>query len=605
MSEAKAPSALPNRADVPDELKWRLEHIYGSDHDWEADMSLSSAEIPKLAAMAGTLGSSAANLYKALSLRDSVAHRIERLYVYSRMRRDEDNANPKYQAMSDRAASLAVQAQAAASFIAPEVLSIAPEVLDRFFSDMPELDLYRHFLDDITRRRAHTLSVAEERIVAQAAEVGQSVGAVFTMLNNADIKFPSIIDEHGNTVEVTKGRYLSLMESRDRRVRKEAFEALYSSYRSLINTIAATYSASVKHDTFNARVHSYPDSVTSSLDQFNIPVAVYDNLVEAIRRRMPSMHRYVALRKRALGVDELHMYDVYTPIVPAVEWKVSYEEARSVVIRGLSPLGSDYVDIMAKGMEDGWVDVVESRGKTAGAYSWGVYGTHPYVLLNWNDTLDNMFTLAHEMGHAMHSHYSWSTQPYVYGEYPIFLAEVASTVNEVLLLKYLLGVVDDPMRKLYLLNHFLESFRGTMFRQTMFAEFERNAHKMHEEGQALTPQVLGEMYRSLNGDYFGPEMVLDDEIALEWARIPHFYTAFYVYQYATGFASAVAIADALLTEGEPARQRYIEFLKGGGSAYPLDLLKKAGVDMTTADPVLRALGVFESTVEEMESFFNR
>jgi len=597
--------ALPNRADVPEELKWKLEHIYSSDQDWESDMERAATEVPRLAAMAGTLGEGAVRLYEALRLRDNVSQLVEKLYTYSRMRRDEDNANPKYQAMSDRAVSFAVQAQAAASFVAPEILGIPDDVLAEFIAGLPELGLYRHFLDDITRRRAHTLSVAEERIVAQAADVGHAVGAVFTMLNNADIRFRSIVDEHGNNVEVTKGRYIAFMESRDRRVRKDAFEALYSSYRALINTIASTYSASVKDDIFNARVRNYPDSVAAGLDNYNIPVTVYDNLVGAIRSRLPLMHNYVAMRKRALGVDELHMYDVYTPIVPEVDWKVSYEEAKSIVATGLAPMGRDYVDAMVKGMESGWVDVVESRGKTAGAYSWGVYSAHPYVLLNWNDTLDNMFTLAHEMGHAMHSYYSWSTQPFVYSDYSIFLAEVASTVNEVLLLRYLLGTVEDPRRRLYLLNHFLESFRGTMFRQTMFAEFERRAHEMQERGEALTPETLSGVYRSLNADYFGPDMVLDDEISLEWARIPHFYNAFYVYQYATGFASAVAIADALIKEGEPARQRYIEFLKGGSSQYSLDLLKKAGVDMTTADPVLRALDVFGDTVEEMEEFFTK
>jgi oligoendopeptidase F len=599
MSEARSASALPGRADVPDHLKWRLEDIYATDEAWEADMARAAETIPKLVAMSGTLGQSAHRLFEALSLRDQLAELVEKLYTYSRMRRDEDNANPKYQAMADRATSLAVQAQSAAAFFEPEVLEIPEDVLDGYMSELPQLGVYRHDLHDITRRRPHTLSAAEERIVAMANEVGASVRSVFTMLNNADITFPSIEDEHGNKVEVTKGRYLALVESRDRRVRKDAFTALYSSYRSLANTIAACYAASVKDDAFVARVRRYPDSITAALDRFNIPVAVYDNLVKAVRDNLHLMHRYVSLRKRALGVDELHMYDVYVPIVPEVDWKVSYEKAKAAVVEGLAPLGEDYIGEMVKGLDSGWVDVVESRGKTSGAYSWGVYDAHPYVLLNWNDTFNDMFTLAHELGHAMHFYYSWKTQPFVYADTPIFVAEVASTVNEVLLLKHLLKTIEDRRRRMYLLNYFLESFRGTVFRQTMFAEFERRAHEMHEAGMALTPESLSEMYRQLNVDYFGPEMVIDDEISVEWARIPHFYTAYYVYQYATGFSAAVAIADALISEGRQAQERYISFLKGGSSDYPLELLKRAGVDMTTPNPMLRALRVFEDTLEEL------
>lgn len=603
MSQDNGPAKILERAEVPENLKWRLEDMYASDEDWEADFASITADLPKLTAFAGKVGSSAGNLLACIKLQERLSELTAKVFTYSRMRKDENNADSEYQGMHDRAAGLAVKAQSAASFINPEILAIPEETLNGFFDDEPGLGMYRHFLDDITRRRAHTLPASEERIVAMSAELGNAIPTIFTMLNNADLKYPAIEDEDGNTVEITKGRFIGFMESRDRRVRRDAFRGLYSSYKALINTIASTYSASVKSDAFVAKVRNYPDSITAGLDQNNIPVAVYDNLTSAVRENLDLMHRYVGLRKRALGLDELHMYDVYTPVVPDVEWPVTYDEAKAIVTEGLAPLGEEYIRGLVHGMESGWIDVCENRGKTSGAYSWGVYDTHPYVLLNWQDTMDNMFTLAHEMGHSMHSYYTWNAQPFIYSDYSIFLAEVASTVNEVLLMRSLLKTVDDKMRRLYLLNHFLESFRGTVFRQTMFAEFERRAHEMHEAGQPLTPEALCAEYKSLNHDYFGPDMVLDEEIAFEWARIPHFYTEFYVYQYATGFSAAVAIADAILTEGEPARNRYIDFLKGGSSAYPLELLKTSGVDMTTADPVRRALKVFEETLAEMEEFF--
>ena len=600
---AKTIEAIPERQDIPEELRWKVEDIYASDHLCEADMSTVRSKIPDMASYAGRLGADAQTLLECLKLRDEMDYLVTRVYTYSRMRKDEDNANAYYQSMHDRAASLAVEAASAMAFLRPEILAISDEVLVRFVSEQPALELYRMFLDNIRRMRDHTLSASEERIMAMAGEVGHAVPAIFTMLNNADLKFPSITDADGSTAEVTHGRYIRFMQSRDRRVRKDAFDALYSSYRALINTIAATYSASVKADSFNARVRGYSSARKAALDENNIPVDVYDNLISAVRSRADLMHRYVRLRKKALDLPEIHMYDVYAPIVPDVEWPVTYGEAKAIVRDGLSALGEEYIQALSEGMESGWIDVMENRGKTSGAYSWGVFGVHPYVLLNWQDNLSNVFTLAHEMGHSMHSYYTWATQPYVYSDYLIFVAEVASTVNEVLLTRYLLDRTDDPARKMYLLNHFMEEFRGTVFRQTMFAEFEKTTHEMHESGQALTPEALNQVYLQLNRDYFGPDMVLDDAIAYEWARIPHFYTAYYVYQYSTGFSAAVALANAILDEGAPARERYLEFLSGGSARYPIDLLKRAGVDMTSPEPVLSALAVFEKTLGEMETFF--
>lgn len=595
--------AIPRREDIPESLRWKLEDIYASDQLCEADMSAVRSKIPDMASYAGRLGEDANTLFECLELSDEIDYLVAKAYTYSRMRKDEDNANPGYQSMFDRAASLAVEAASATSFFRPQILAISGDVLERFMSEEPGLALYRMFLDNIRRMRDHTLTESEERIMAMAGEVGHAVPAVFTMLNNADLKFPSIVDADGNQVEVTKGRYIRFMESRDRRVRKDAFDAFYSSYQALINTIAATYSASVKADSFNARVRGYGSAREAALDQNNIPVEVYDNLVSAVRSRVDLMHRYVRLRKKALDLPEIHMYDVYAPIVADVEWPVAYDEAKAIVADGLSALGEEYIQALSAGMGSGWIDVMENRGKTSGAYSWGVYGVHPYVLLNWQDNLSNVFTLAHEMGHSMHSHYTWNAQPYVYSDYSIFVAEVASTVNEVLLTRYLLDKTDDVAHRMYLLNHFMEEFRGTVFRQTMFAEFEKIAHEMHESGQALTPDAMSRVYLQLNRDYFGPDMVLDDAIAYEWARIPHFYTAYYVYQYSTGFSAAVALANAILEEGAPARGRYLEFLSGGSARYPIDLLKRAGVDMTSPEPVLAALGVFEKTLDEMEAFF--
>ena len=591
MSE-QGSNRLPTRQEIPDEMKWRLEDIYANDDLWSQDYHWVTEKLPVLGEFAGQLGTSGQVLLDCLRLRDQILEKFERLYVYARMRQDEDNTDPKYQALVDRAETLGVQVGSQTAFVEPELLGIPTETLREFVEGTTGLDLYRHYLENIQRMRDHTLPVEQERLLAEASEMGQAPSNIFSMFNNADIQFPTIRDESGQEVELTKGRFIQFMESKDRRVRIDAFKALYSTYGAWRNSLAAMLAANVKRFAFFARTRKYNFPLEAALHGDNIEVSVYDNLINAVHENLPALHRYVRLRRRLLEVDELHMYDLYTPIVADVDMEIPYPEAKSTVITGLEPLGEDYIANLKEGLENHWIDVMENRGKTSGAYSWGAYGTHPYVLLNWQDTLDNMFTLAHEMGHALHSHYSDTNQPYIYAQYPIFLAEVASTVNESLLMHHLLNTVTERNQRRYLINHYLEQFRGTVYRQTMFAEFEKEIHQRVWAGEPLTPQVLCDSYRRLNEVYYGPDIVVDPEIEMEWARIPHFYTPFYVYKYATGFSAATALSQRILDEGEETVERYLTFLKAGGSDYPLNILRRAGVDMTTPEPIQAALRVF-------------
>lgn len=593
--------SIPERKDVQDRYKWRLEDIYPDNEKWESDFSRVKEIAAVVGSFKGRVGESARSLLAVLQEEERLLELLEKVYAYARMRRDEDNANSLYQAMTDRAETLNTAVQAALSFIAPEILAIPEEVIENYFREEQDLALYRFALDEVLRQKEHTLSTAEEQIIASAGEVAQAPAGIFIMFNNADLTFPAILDEQGRSVEVTSGRYIQLMESRERRVRMEAFRALYSTYGKFKNTLSATLSSSVKRDIFYARVRRFPSALHASLFTDNIPVEVYNNLIRTVRSRLGSMHRYTVLRKKLLGLDELHMYDLYVPVDKNVEWKIPYPQAVQMVKDGLASLGESYVGIMSGGLDEGWVDVYENRGKTSGAYSWGPYGVHPYILMNYQDNLNNLFTLAHEAGHAVHSYYANLEQPYVYAHYKIFTAEVASTVNESLLMDSLIGKEKDQAKKTRLLNHYLEQFRGTLFRQTMFAEFEKIIHDTVEKGGALTPDLLCRVYHQLNVDYYGPSVVVDDEISLEWARIPHFYTAFYVYKYATGFSAATALTRHILEEGGPAVSRYIEFLKKGGSGYPLDLLKLAGVDMTSPKPVEEALDLFDRLLDQMEA----
>ncbi|SDZ00434.1 oligoendopeptidase F [Evansella caseinilytica] len=593
--------ALPKRSDIQEALTWNLEAIYQTDDEWEKEFSEVKDMLPKMKAFKGRLGESGEELYQALQYQNDISVKLGKLYTYAHMRYDEDTTNSFYQGLNDRAGQLVSQVTNAASYVTPELLSVPEKTLQRFLEEYPDLKLYEHTLDQLNRQRPHVLSEKEESLLAQVREVTASSANTFGMLNNADMKFPTIKDEEGNEVEVTHGRYSRFLESGDRRVRKDAFQAVYDTYGKFKNTFASTVSGNVKKNLFTANVRNYQSARQAALSKNNIPEIVYDQLVATVNDHLHLLHRYLNVRKRALGLDELHVYDLYTPLVKDVDMKVTYKEAQDLVKKGVAALGDEYVSIVAEGFDNRWVDVEENVGKRSGAYSSGSYGTQPYILMNWQDNVNNLFTLTHEFGHSVHSYYTRKYQPFPYGDYSIFVAEVASTCNEALLNDYLLKVTDDEQKRLYLLNHFLEGFRGTVFRQTMFAEFEQLIHEKAAAGEPLTPEMLSGLYYDLNKKYFGDGLKIDEEIALEWARIPHFYYNFYVYQYATGYSAATALAKQILEEGESAVNRYIDFLKAGSSDYPIEVLKKAGVDMTSPEPIKQAFTVFEKTLDELEA----
>lgn len=597
---SKATKELKKRSEIPVELTWRLEDIFATDEDWEAEYKKLEEDLPEIETFQGELATSADKLYNLLKLQDELSERLGKLYTYAHMRYDQDTTNSFYQGLNAKAEMLLTKASSVMSYIVPEILAIEEEKIEQFLNEKEELKLYEKVLRDIAKRRPHVLGEKEEALLAEAGEVLSTASQTFGMLNNADLTFPTIKNEDWEEVELTHGRYSTFLESKERRVRKDAFQALYDTYGKFKNTFAATLSGNIKKDNFYAKVRNYDSARQAALSNNHIPEEVYDNLVEAVNERLPLLHRYVELRKKVLGVDQLHMYDLYTPLVPEVDMKVSYDEAKEYVMKGLEPLGSEYQSVLQEAFENRWIDVEENRGKRSGAYSSGAYGTNPYILLNWQDNINNTFTLAHELGHSVHSYYTRKHQPYRYGDYSIFVAEVASTTNEALLNDYLLKNLDDDKEKTYILNHFLEGFRGTVFRQTMFAEFEHDIHMRAQNGEALTADKLTEIYYELNKKYYGPAMVSDEEIGLEWARIPHFYYNYYVYQYATGYSAAMALAQQILDEGEPAVKRYIEFLKAGSSDYPIEVLKRAGVDMNSKQPILDALDVFEEKLNEIE-----
>lgn len=592
--------ALPKRQDIDSKFKWKLEDIYSDNSLWEQDFKKVKELAEQIKGLQGKLAESAQRLLECFKKSDELLSLNDKVFVYARMKRDENNGDATYQALTDRASSLATEVFAAISYIVPEMLSIPEETLLSYVNSDKELSVYMFSIKENLRQKEHILSEKEEQILAMSAEISDIGGDVFTMFNNADIKFPYIKDEEGEEIEVTKGRYSAFLESKDRRVRKDAFEAVYSSYKKMKNTLAASLTGNVKKNRFYSLVRKYPSALEASLDNDNIPVDVYTTLIDTVNKNLPLLDRYLKLRKKVLKLDELHMYDLYVPMVEEFDKKIPYEEARTIVAEALKPLGEEYIGYLQKGMNSAWIDVYENEGKTSGAYAWGAYKTHPYVLLNYQNKINDVFTLAHEMGHALHSYYTNMTQPYVYSEYKIFVAEVASTVNESLLMRYLLPRASSKQEKAYLLNHYLEEFRGTVFRQVMFAEFEKIIHEKVEQGEALNAQELSDIYYGLNKKYFGEAVTVDEDIAMEWSRIPHFYSSFYVYKYATGFSSATAIAEKILTEGKPAVDKYLEFLKSGGSNYPLELLKIAGVDLSTPQPIQDALNVFEKTLDELE-----
>lgn len=591
---------LPKREDIDSQFKWKMEDVYSDISLWEKDFKKVKGISIQIEGFKGKLAESSQMLLDCFKMSDELLSLNDKVFVFARMKRDEDNGNSTYQALTDRASTLATEVFAAISFIVPEMLNIPEDKLLSYAKSDKELSVYLFMIQESLRQKEHILSEKEEQILAMSAEISDAAGDVFTMFNNADIKFPYIKDEEGEEVEVTKGRYIAFLESKDRRVRKDAFDAVYSTYRKVKNTLATTLTANVKKNRFYAMVRKYPSAIEASLDNDNVSVNVYNNLIETINNNLNLLDRYLKLRKKALKLEELHMYDLYVPIVEEFDKKIPYEEAKTTILEALKPLGEEYIGYLQKGMNSGWIDVYENEGKTSGAYAWGSYKTHPYVLLNYQDKINDVFTLAHEMGHALHSFYTNMTQPYVYSEYKIFVAEVASTVNESLLMRYLLPRAKSKQEKAYLLNHYLEEFRGTVFRQTMFAEFEKVIHEKVEQGEALNSKELCDMYYQLNKKYFGEAVKVDEDISLEWSRIPHFYSSFYVYKYATGFSAATAIAEKILTEGKPAVDKYLEFLKSGGSNYPIELLKIAGVDLSSPQPIQDALAVFEKTLNELE-----
>ncbi|MFA6308597.1 MAG: oligoendopeptidase F [Clostridia bacterium] len=599
MSEPTA-KPLPKRGEIDNRYKWNLEDIYIDIEKWEADYKKIKLMIPEIERFKGTLKKGAQNFLDCLKKCDEISSLMDKLYVYARMKRDEDNTKPEYQALTDKASAIATEVYTAASFIVPEMILIPEKTLNEFVEISDELKIYRHFVKEILRNKEHILPENEEKLLAMASDITDAPHDIFNMLNNADIKFPCIKDENGEEVEVTKGRYSAFLESNDRRVRKDAFHAIYKSYKNQTNTLASLLSNNVKKNKFFSSIRKYDSALQASLDRDNVTTDVYDNLIATIDKNLHLLERYMKLRKKALKLDNLHMYDLYVPIVPEVNKEIKYETALDMVEEGLQPMGEEYLKILKGGFNSGWVDVYENEGKTSGAYSWGAAKTHPYVLLNYQGKINDVMTIAHEMGHAIHTYYSNKTQPYIYSQYRILVAEVASTVNESLVIRHMIENSKNKAEKAYLLNRYLEEFRGTVFRQVMFAEFEKATHAIVEKGEGLTSQMLCQIYRALNVKYYGAEVDIDDDIDYEWSRIPHFYTSFYVYKYATGFSAATSLSKQILNEGKPAIERYTEFLKSGSSDYPLELLKKAGVDLSSAQPIQDALNVFEEILIELE-----
>ena len=585
------------REEIPQQYKWKMEDLYITNEAWETDLKKLQDGIEELQKYEGILGNSAENLLKMHETCDELNQIAEKVYVYANQRLHENTGNSYYQGLAGKAQMLLVQMSEASSYIEPELLGIPEETLKEMLKT-EGLKKYETYYGRLLRKKEHILSKEMEELLAGVEEVAEGPKDTFMMFNNADIKFPVITGEDGETVEITHGKYAKLLESQNREVRKAAFLGLYESYGKFKNTLAATYGANVKQAGFFAKARKYASSLEASLAGSHIPTEVYDRLIESVHAHLPALHKYMEVRKEKLGVEELHMYDLYVPMVGEADKKISYEESKEIVLNGLAPLGADYQELLRKGFNEGWIDVYENEGKRSGAYSWGAYGTHPYVLLNYQENLNNVFTLAHEMGHALHSYYSDETQDYIYAGYKIFVAEVASTCNEALLIRYLLDQSKDDKETAYLLNYFLEQFRTTLFRQTMFAEFEKIAHAKSEAGEPLTAEVLCNIYYDLNKKYFGDEIVVDKEIALEWSRIPHFYTPFYVYQYSTGFSAAIAISSKILNGEAGIVEKYKKFLSGGSSLDCIDLLKICDVDMTTKEPVEEALKVFENTLEK-------
>lgn len=596
--------SIKTRDDIDDKFKWNIEDMYPNHDLWQRDVDTSLAMSSEFIKLKGKIIDSAQSLFDAFTARDAIWQKIEKAFVYSRMRRDEDNRNELYQGMCDKAQSAISKINANMSFFTPELLESSKDVIDEFIDQLPQLSQYKFLIDDMFREKEHSLSQKEENILAQMGELMSATNNIFTMLNNADLTFGQITDKNGESIEITHGNYISYMENQDKNVRKQAYEAMYTSYKNLINTISTTYNFNTKTDAVYAKIRKYPSSRAAALSSDNIDEVVYDNLISVVEKNLPTMHKYMTIRKKMLGLETLNMTDVYVPLVKIPQnptsipgEKLNFQQAVDIMCEALAPLGEKYVSDVKAGVSAGWIDVYENQGKTSGAYSFGSYDSMPYILLNFASSLKDVFTLVHEMGHSMHSFYTRATQPYTYGDHSIFTAEVASTVNENLLVKYLLSKEENTEMRKYLINYHIEEFRTTVFRQTMFAEFEKWSHEQIEKGEPLTAQSMCAYYLKLNQKYFGNEVEMDDLIQYEWARIPHFYNAFYVYKYATGYSAAAAISDIILNEGP---DDYLKFLTTGSSNHPIPLLKIAGVDMSGKEPIERAMKVFRNLVEQLD-----
>ncbi|MBP2628673.1 MAG: oligoendopeptidase [Firmicutes bacterium] len=597
---AQNTSHVPDRSEIPSEHKWHLNDIYANDELWQQDFDKLKVSLRSIEQFTGKLANSSQDLLACLKARDEIGITSGKLYAFARMHRDENTADAKYQAMTGKVESLLAEAGATTAFIEPEILAIPDTKLTNFRQQEQGLADYSFYFDNLTRQKHHILSPAEEAILSRVAEVTQASENTFNMLAHADIEFPKTIDENGQSVQLSEGRYSLFIRSSNRDVRQQAFTNLFETYNKYRNTFASTLSGNVKSDVFYAKTRKYNSALEAALKGDNVPTAVYDNLITTVHNNLAPLHRYVTMKKKFLNLNEIHMYDLYTPLVSDVKLTLPYEEGLKLVRTSLHPLGPQYADILDKGLTSGWIDVYENKGKQTGAYSWGNYGTHPFVLLNYNNRYDAVSTLAHEMGHAIHSYYSQKYQPYPTSAYTTFCAEVASTTNEILLLEHMLKTTTDRKIKLYLINQYLEQVRGTIYRQTMFAEFEKLLYEAAEQNESLTADMLDKLWHELNAKYYGPDIVIDQEIDVEWARIPHFYMGFYVYQYVTGYSAATTLAEKILHDGQPAQQKYIEFLKSGGSDYSLNILKQAGVDMSSAKPIEITLAKFAGMLDEME-----
>ena len=596
---------LPKREELPENLTWDLTKIFSSDQEFDEKYLELSEKLKKSEKYKGTLDQGASQFLDAIEFVLSVYRQTEIIYVYAHLKNDQDTGNTEYQALYARASSLFSKVSEAVSWFEPEILQLSDERIWQYFKEEPKLEVYRHYIQKIVDNRAHVLSADQESLLAGAGEIFEASSDTFAVLNNADLVFPTIEGENGEKVQLSHGVYGQLLESTDRSVREAAFKGLYSVYEQFRNTFASTLSTHIKGHNFKAKVRNYSSAREASLSNNHIPESVYDTLVAVVNKHLPLLHRYMELRKRLLEVEKLHMYDLYTPVLGEAPITFTYEEAKEKALEALKPMGEEYMTIVEKAFSERWIDVVENKGKRSGAYSSGSYDTNPYILLNWHDTLDQLFTLVHEMGHSVHSYFTRSSQPYVYGDYSIFLAEIASTTNENILTEYLLETEKDPRVRAYVLNHYLDGFKGTVFRQTQFAEFEHFMHTEDEKGVPLTSEYLSDSYGKLNAKYYGPAVEEDPEIKFEWSRIPHFYYNYYVFQYSTGFSAASALAKRILSQEPDALENYLAYLKAGNSDYPVEVMKKAGVDMTQAAYIEDAMSMFEQRLNELEELIDR